>query len=80
MMNSLKALERDVEQFLSGLAHVRRVAVEASVTSNGKKTCHVTTFITEDNVENRVRVYDTEQIVADRHSSVLFNFHCTKGS
>jgi len=75
-MNSLKDLERDVHQFLSNLAHVQKVEVEASTTSRGRKKCEVRTFINSDTKEDRFRVYTTEQILSDRHRSVLFDFHC----
>ncbi len=38
-MDSLKELEYDIHQFLSNLAHVRKVEVEASITAEGKKRC-----------------------------------------
>ncbi len=75
-MSSLRELERDVHQFLSNLAHVSMVEVEASTTTRGKKKCDVRTFIDSDTKENRTRVYLTEQHLIDRHRSVLFEFSC----
>ena len=73
-MSSLHELERDVYQFLVNLAHVTKVEVEASVTSRGRKKCDVRTFLDSDSKENRFRIYDTEQHLIERHSSVLFEF------
>lgn len=75
-MSSLKDLERDVHQFLSNLAHVRRVDVEASVTGRGKKRVKATTFVDSGDRENRNRVYLTEQHLMERHRSVDFDFSC----
>jgi hypothetical protein len=75
-MSSLRELERDVHQFLSNLAHVKKVEVEASTTTQGRKKCEVRTFIDTDTREDHFRVYTTEQILADRHKTVLFDFHC----
>ena len=75
-MSSLKELERDVHQFLSNLAHVKKVEVEASTTTRGRKKCEVRTFIETDTREDRFRVYDTEARLTDRHRSVLFDFRC----
>ena len=75
-MSSLKDLERDVHQFLSNLAHVQKVEVEASTTSRGRKKCEVRTFIDTDTKEDLFRVYTTELILSDRHRSVLFDFRC----
>ena len=75
-MSSLRDLERDVHQFLSNLAHVKKVEVEASTTTRGRKKCEVRTFIDSDTREDRFRVYDTESLLSDRHRSVLFDFRC----
>ena len=75
-MSSLKELERDVHQFLSNLAHVKKVEVEASTTTRGRKKCEVRTFIDTDTREDRFRVYDTETRLTNRHRSVLFDFRC----
>jgi hypothetical protein len=77
-MSSLRELERDVHQFLSNLAHVRRVEVEASTNTRGRKKCEVHTFMDSDTREDRFRVYDTEERLVARHSSVLFDFHTLK--
>ena len=76
MMSSLKELERDVHQFLYNLAHVKKVEVEASTTTRGRKKCEVRTFMDSDTREDRFRVYDTEALLSDRHRSVLFDFRC----
>ncbi len=76
LMSSLKELERDVHRFLSTLAHVKKVEVEASVTTRGRKKCEVSTFIDSDTRADRFRVYDVEILLTDRHSSVLFDFRC----
>jgi hypothetical protein len=75
-MSSLRELERDVHQFLSNLAHVKKVEVEASTTTRGRKKCEVRTFIDSDTREDRFRVYDTETLLTNRHRSVLFDFRC----
>jgi hypothetical protein len=79
-MSSLRELERDVHQFLSNLAHVQKVEVEASTTTQGRKKCEVRTFIDNDTREDRFRVYTTEEILADRHKTVLFSFHTLKAT
>lgn len=75
-MSSLRDLEQDVFQFLSNLAHVRKVEVEASVSSRGKKRVRAATFVDRGDKENRFRVYQTEQHLMERHSSVEFDFSC----
>lgn len=77
-MSSLRQLEKDVHQFLVNIAHVKKVEVEASVTTKGKKRCEVHTFMDSDTREDRFRVYDTETFLIDRHSNVLFDFHTLK--
>ena len=79
-MSSLKELERDVHQFLSTLAHVQKVEVEASITTRGRKKCKVRTFIDTDTKEDRFRVYDVEILLTGRHSSVLFEFRTLKAT
>jgi hypothetical protein len=79
-MSSLKELERDVHQFLSNLAHVQKVEVEASVTTRGRKKCEVRTFIDTDTREDHFRVYSTESLLMDRHRTVLFDFHTLKAT
>lgn len=76
-MSSLRDLEQDVFQFLNNLAHVRKVEVEASVSSRGKKRVKATTFVDTGGKENRNRVYHTEQLLAERHKTVEFDFSCT---
>ena len=76
-MSSLRELEQDVFQFLSTLANVRKVDVEASVSSRGKKRVKATTFVAQGDRENRNRVYQTEQHLMERHRSVEFDFSCT---
>jgi hypothetical protein len=76
-MSSLRDLEQDVFQFLSNLAHVRKVDVEASVSSRGKKRVRATTFVDAGDRANRNRVYQTEQHLIERHRSVEFDFSCT---
>jgi hypothetical protein len=76
-MSSLRDLEQDVFQFLSNLAHVRKVDVEASVSSRGKKRVSATTFVYPGDRANRLRVYQTEQHLMERHRNVEFDFSCT---
>ncbi|KKN88917.1 hypothetical protein LCGC14_0245240 [marine sediment metagenome] len=76
-MSSLRDLEQDVFQFLSNLAHVRKVAVEATVSSRGKKRIKATTFVDSESRDNRNRVYQTEMHLMERHRSVEFDFSCT---
>ena len=79
-MSSLKDLERDVHQFLFNLAHVKKVEVEASVTTRGQKRCEVHTFMDSDSREDHFRVYSTESLLMDRHRTVLFDFHTLKAT
>ena len=72
-MSALKDLERDVHQFLSTLANVRRVDVEASA-ARGKKRVRVSTYVNQDSPENRERVRATEETLKDRHRTVKFDF------
>jgi hypothetical protein len=76
-MSSLRELEQDVFQFLSTLANVRKVDVEASVSSRGRKLVKATTFVATGDRKNRFRVYQTEQYLMDRHRNVEFDFSCT---
>jgi hypothetical protein len=76
-MSSLKDLEQDVFQFLSNLANVRKVDVEASVSSRGQKRVKATTFVDAGDRSSRNRVYHTEQHLMERHKSVEFDFSCT---
>lgn len=76
-MAGLRELERDVHQFLSTLANVRRVDVLGSVDTQGKKRVRATTYLNKDSKDARDRVYITEQLLMDRHRDVLFDFSCT---
>ncbi len=76
-MSSLRELERDVHAFLINLANVRKVEVEASMTTKGRKKCKVLTFVGDDSREARTRVYLTEQHLIERHRNVLFDFSTT---
>lgn len=75
-MSSLRDLEQDVFQFLSNLANVRKVDVEATVSPRGKKRVKATTFVDSEDRQNRNRVYKTEQHLMERHRSVEFDFSC----
>jgi hypothetical protein len=79
-MSSLTELEKDVHQFLSNLAHVKKVEVEASTTTKGQKKCEVHTFMNSDTREDLFRVYSTESLLMDRHRTVLFDFHTRKAT
>jgi hypothetical protein len=74
-MSSLSELEQDVFQFLSTLAHVCKVDVDATA-QRGKKRLKVVTYVDRDTCENRVRVRTTEEILRERHKSVAFDFTC----
>lgn len=75
-MSSLRELENDVYQFLSNLANVRKVDVDAT-SQRGKKRLKVVTYVDEDTSENRGRVRTTEEILRERHKSVAFDFTCS---
>lgn len=75
-MSSLRELEQDVFQFLSTLANVRRVDVDASA-QRGKKRLKVVTYVDSDTRENIGRVRTTEEILRERHKSVAFDFKCS---
>lgn len=75
-MSSLRELEQDVFQFLSNLANVRKVDVDAS-SQRGKKRLRVVTYVDNDTRENRGRVRTTEEILRERHKSVAFDFKCS---
>lgn len=75
-MSSLSELEQDVFQFLSNLAHVRRVDVDAT-SQRGKKRLRAVTYVDSDTRENRGRVRTTEEILRERHKSVAFDFQCS---
>ena len=75
-MSSLRELEQDVFQFLSTLANVRKVDVNASA-QRGKKRLKVVTYVDGDTRENRNRVRTTEEILRERHKSVAFDFKCS---
>lgn len=73
-MGSLNDLERDVYSFLSNLAYVRKVDVNVSVSKEGMKKVTATTFVVNDQLSNWNRVHQTEQLLAERHKDVLFDF------
>lgn len=75
-MSSLRELEQDVFQFLSTLANVRKVDVDA-ISQRGKKRLKVVTYVDGDTRENRNRVRTTEEILRERHRSVAFDFKCS---
>jgi hypothetical protein len=75
-MSSMRDLEQDVFQFLSTLANVRKVDVDAS-SQRGKKRLRVVTYVAGDTRENRSRVRTTEEILRERHKSVAFDFKCS---
>ena len=75
-MSSLRDLEQDVFQFLSNLANVRRVDVDAT-SQRGKKRLRVVTYVDSNTRENRGRVRTTEEILRERHKSVAFDFQCS---
>lgn len=75
-MSSLRELEQDVFQFLSTLANVRRVDVDAT-SQRGKKRLKVVTYVDNDTRENLGRVRTTEEILRERHRSVAFDFTCS---
>ena len=76
-MSTLQELERNVHQYLSNLAHVNGVKVEASITAKGKKKCSVCTYIDSDIQDNHFRVYNAEMLLMDKHPTVTFEFSCT---
>jgi hypothetical protein len=75
-MSSLSELEQDVFQFLSTLANVRKVDVNATA-QRGKKRLKVVTYVDKDTHENRNRVRTTEFLLRERHKSVAFDFKCS---
>ena len=75
MSSSLRELEQDVFQFLSTLAHVRKVNVTSS-NVRGKKRLAAVTLTDNDTRETLARVRTTEDILKDRHKSVTFDFKC----
>jgi hypothetical protein len=75
-MSSLRELEQDVFQFLSTLANVRKVDVDATA-QRGKKRLKVVTYVDKDTRENRNRVRSTEFLLRERHKSVAFDFKCS---